>query len=85
MYQDSTLVALARIVEEVTSVHRAEVTGDESLREDLDIDSLSLIDMAVAAEDMFGIGIPDEDLEGFRTMNDAVEYIRHAIIAKVSA
>jgi len=85
MYQDSTLVAFARIVEEVTSVDRAEVTGDESLREDLDIDSLSLIDMAVAVEDMFGIGIPDEDLEGFRTINDAVEYIRRAVIAKVSA
>jgi acyl carrier protein len=85
MYRDSTLIAFARIVEEVTSVGRAEVTGDESLREDLDIDSLSLIDMAVAVEEMFGIGIPDEDLEGFRTINDAVEYVRRAVIAKVSA
>jgi acyl carrier protein len=82
MHQDSTPVAFARIVQEVTSVSQAEVTGDERLREDLGIDSLSLIDMAVAAEDMFGIRVPDEDLEGFRTIDDAVEYIRRAVIRR---
>jgi acyl carrier protein len=34
-----------------------------------------LIDVAVAAEDEFEIRIPDEDLEHFQTVNDAVEYI----------
>jgi acyl carrier protein len=39
-------------------VNRTAVTGDHRLREDLGIDSLSLIDVAVAAEDTFGIRIP---------------------------
>ncbi len=39
------------MLEEVVKVNRAEVTGDKRLREDLGIDSLSLIDVAVAAED----------------------------------
>jgi acyl carrier protein len=78
MQQDDTLAAFARIVELITSVNRAKVTGDKRLREDLGIDSLALIDVAVATEDEFEIRIPDEDLERFQTINDAIEYIRRA-------
>ena len=50
------------------------------MREDLGIDSLSLIEVAVAAEDTFKIRIPDEDLEHFQTIYDAVEYIRRVTV-----
>jgi acyl carrier protein len=73
--QEDTLAAFVRILEVVMSVNRVEVTGDKRLREDLGIDSLSLIDVAIAAEDEFEIRIRDEDLEHFETVNDAVEYI----------
>jgi acyl carrier protein len=78
MQQDDALATFARIVEKVAGVNRAEVTGGKRLREDLGIDSLSLIDVAIAAEDEFEIRIPDEDLEGFQTINDALEYILSA-------
>jgi acyl carrier protein len=55
--------AFAGILEEVAKVNRADVTADKRLREDLAIDCLSLIDVAVVAEDAFGIRIRDEDLE----------------------
>ena len=76
MQQDDTLATFARIVEMVTSVSGTKVTRDKLLREDLGIDSLLLIDVAIAAEDEFDIGIPDEELERFQTISDAVEYIR---------
>jgi acyl carrier protein len=78
MPQDDIKATFAQILEEVAGVNRAKVTGDQRLREDLGIDSLSLIDVAVAAEDAFGIRIPDDDLERFWTVGDAVGYIGHA-------
>lgn len=75
MQQDDIQTALAGILEEVAMVSRAEVTRDKRLREHLGIDSLSLIDVAVAAEDMFGIRIPDEAVERFQTVGDAINYI----------
>jgi acyl carrier protein len=61
-----------------TNVNRTAVTGDHRLREDLGIDSLSLIDVAVAAEDRFGIRIPDKDLECLQAVGDMLDYIRRA-------
>ena len=78
LHYDDIKTAFVEILEEVANVNRIAVTGDHRLREDLGIDSLSLIDMAVAAEDTFGIRIPDEDLERFQTVGDALGYIRHA-------
>jgi acyl carrier protein len=37
-----------------------------------------MIDVAVAAEDVFGVPIPDEDVERFETIGDAVDYIQQA-------
>ena len=75
MQQDSITAAFAEILEEVANVNRAEVARDKRLREDLGIDSLSLIDVAIAAEDEFEIRIRDEDLEHFETVTDAIKYI----------
>ncbi len=51
---------------------------DARLREDLGITSLSMIDVACAAEDRFGVRIPDDDLERFVTLGDAVDFLRAA-------
>jgi len=80
VHQDDIKTAFVEILEKVANADRTAVTGDHRLREDLGIDSLSLIDVAVAAEETFGIRIPDEDLEGFRTVSDALGYIRHASV-----
>jgi acyl carrier protein len=81
MQQEEIEAAFARILEEVAKVDRADVAGDKRLREDLGLDSLSLIDVAVAAEDAFGVRIPDEDLECFQVVGDALHYIRRANLA----
>ena len=80
MHQDDIKTAFVEILEKVANADRTAVTGDHRLREDLGIDSLSLIDVAVAAEETFGIRIPDEDLEGFQTVSDVLGYIRHASV-----
>ncbi|MBB5957884.1 acyl carrier protein [Saccharothrix tamanrassetensis] len=66
---------LAEIVEEVAGVEAADVTADKSFVDDLDIDSLSMVEIAVQAEDKFGVKIPDDELANLKTVGDAVQYI----------
>jgi acyl carrier protein len=66
---------LAAIVEEIAGVEAASVTEDKSFVDDLDIDSLSMVEIAVQAEDKFGVKIPDDELANLKTVGDAVNYI----------
>ena len=66
---------LAEIVEEVAGIDAAEVTPEKSFVDDLDIDSLSMVEVAVAAEEKFGVRIPDDALANLKTVSDAVDYI----------
>jgi acyl carrier protein len=66
---------LATIVEEVAGVDAADVTIDKSFVDDLDIDSLSMVEIAVQAEDKFGVKIPDDELANLKSVGDAVNYI----------
>lgn len=78
MQQDGIPAAFAAILTRFAKADRATITRDQRLQADLGIDSLSMIDVACAAEDAFGIRLPDEDLERFRTVGDAVDYIQRA-------
>jgi acyl carrier protein len=81
MQHEDTQATLARILEEIAQVDRAEVVPNKRLREDLGLDSLTLIDVAVASEDAFGVPVPDEDLERFQTVRDIIDYVQGAMVA----
>lgn len=66
---------LAEILEEVAGVLPADATPDKSFTEDLDVDSLSMVEIATAVEDKFGVAIPDDELANIRTVGDAVSFI----------
>ena len=72
---DNVLTGLAEIVEEVAGVAADDVTAEKSFVDDLDIDSLSMVEIAVQAEDKFGVKIPDDQLAELKTVGDAVDYI----------
>lgn len=74
--KEEILPDLASIVEEVAGVDASEVTPEKSFVDDLDIDSLSMVEIAVQTEDKYGVKIPDEDLASLRTVGDAVAYIQ---------
>ena len=82
MQEDNDILSgFAEVLEKVAKVDRTEITRDKRLRDDFGIDSLSMIDVAVAAEDAFGVLLPDEDVERFETVGDAVDYILQARVA----
>ena len=74
--EQEILSGLAEIVNEVAGVPAADVQLDKSFIDDLDIDSLSMVEIAVQTEDKYGVKIPDEDLAGLRTVGDVVAYIQ---------
>ncbi|GAB3128090.1 hypothetical protein GCM10027289_06640 [Tsukamurella serpentis] len=74
--QDEIVAAIAEIIEEVTGIEPSEVTLDKAFIDDLDIDSLSMVEIAVQLEDKYGVKVPDEDLAGLKTVGDAVAYIQ---------
>jgi acyl carrier protein len=74
--QQEIIAGLAEIIEEVTGIEPSEVTLEKSFVDDLDIDSLSMVEIAVQTEDKYGVKIPDEDLAGLRTVGDVVAYIQ---------
>ena len=69
---------LADILEEVAGVLPADVTDEKSFIDDLDVDSLSMVEIATAVEDKFGVAIPDDELGNIKTVGDAVGFIEKA-------
>ncbi|MCU0937299.1 MAG: acyl carrier protein [Gammaproteobacteria bacterium] len=76
--QQEILSGLAEIVNEVAGVPVDSVQLDKAFTDDLDIDSLSMVEVVVAAEEKFGVKIPDDDVKDLRTVGDAVTYIAQA-------
>ncbi len=75
MNEQEILAGLGEIVEEIAGVPADEVTPTKSFVDDLDIDSLSMVEIAVAAQDKFGVEIPDDQLKDLTTVQDVVTYV----------
>jgi acyl carrier protein len=69
---------LAAIVEDIAGVDAADVQPEKSFVDDLDVDSLSMVEIVVAAEEKFGVRIPDDQVKNLRTVGDAVSFIEKA-------
>jgi acyl carrier protein len=69
------LAGLAEIIEEIAGTPADEVTPSANFVDDLDIDSLSMVEIAVAAQDKFGVEIPDEQLKDLKTVQDVVNFV----------
>ena len=69
------LEGLATIVNEVAGVPVEDVQTEKSFVDDLDIDSLSMVEVVMAAEDKWGVKIPDSEVKNLKTVGDAVNFI----------
>ena len=75
MTEQEILDGLGEIVEEIAGVPTADVTPSKSFVDDLDIDSLAMVEIAVAAQDKFGVEIPDDQLKDLATVQDVVNFV----------
>ena len=69
---------LAEIVNEITGIPADDVQLEKSFTDDLDVDSLSMVEVVVAAEEKFGVTIPDDQVKNLKTVGDAVTFIERA-------
>ena len=73
--QDEIFQKLKGIVVEQLGVDEDDVTMDASFVEDLNADSLDLVELIMSLEEEFGLEISDEEAEQISSVSDAVEYI----------
>lgn len=64
------------IIADKLSVSEAEITMESTFSEDLNADSLDLVELMMALEEELETEIPDEDTEGFSTVGDVVNYLK---------
>ncbi len=77
MLRDEVLADITAILSDVTGADRSDITPQTPLA-DLGIDSLTMVEVVVAAEDRFGLLISDGDWPRFVTVLDATRYIEQA-------
>ena len=73
--EQEVLAGIKEIVEEVAGVPGSDIEMSKNFTDDLDVDSLSMLEVVVAAEERFGIKIPDDQVSGMLTVGDAVNFI----------
>jgi acyl carrier protein len=78
MTEQEILAGLGEIIDEIAGVPADEVTPAKSFVDDLDIDSLSMVEIAVAAQDKFGVEIPDEELKNLKTVQDVIVFVQRS-------
>lgn len=66
---------LAAVCEEMLEIPASDLTDDSHWIDDLDADSLDLVDVALSAKQKFGVQIPKEDLADLVTVGKVVDYI----------
>ena len=73
--KDQILADMADIVNDITGVDQSEVTFEKSFVDDLDVDSLSMVEIIYACDEKLGVEIPDEESKNIKIVGDAVNYI----------
>ena len=82
MERAEVLDALREVAVEVLSVDADAVTEAARFKEDLDADSLDLVELVMGLEERFDISVPEEDLEGVTTIGNAVDLVLAKVAAK---
>ncbi len=75
MDRSEALAVIKKVAVEVLDVDEAQVTETARFKEDLEADSLDLVEMVMGLEEEFDIEVPEEDLEDVTTIAKAVDLV----------
>jgi len=68
-----------QIIMEKLGVSEEQVTSEASFIDDLNADSLDIVELVMELEDAFGLEIPDEDAETLKSVQNAIDYLKGKI------
>lgn len=66
---------IRQILAEQLDMEEDKITMESDIVEDLEADSLDVVDLVMTMEDEFGVEVPDDQIENFRTVGDIVRYV----------
>ncbi len=75
MDRDEILQKIKDVISDQIAIDEDDIELDSSLEDDLDVDSLDLLQIVTAIEDEFNVTIDDDAFESVKTVGDAVNYI----------
>ena len=75
MEREEVLKGMADVAAELLGVTPDQVTEEARFVEDLDVDSLGLVEFVMAVEDKFDVKVPEERLEGITTIGEAADLV----------
>lgn len=82
MAEGTTFDRIKAIIIELLGVDPAKVTPEARFREDLEADSLDLVELIMQFEEEFGGEISDEDAQKIKTVGEAIAYVEERMIGK---
>ena len=66
-----------KLISSATSVDVSKINTQTRFVDDLNLDSLDMVELMMKMEDEFGIEIPDDDAEGLKNIEDVVNYLKN--------
>ncbi len=75
MHVEEVRTKIKEIIANVTNIDPAEIADNASFVEDLQLDSLSLLEIGVDVDYEFKLGVPEERLQELRTVQDSVDLV----------
>ena len=79
MTKDEIFQQLKTIIADTLGVQEDRITMDTDMVNDLGADSLDIVECIMAAEEQFGVQIPEEPVEKFKTVGDGVEWLEQQL------
>jgi acyl carrier protein len=84
MERDDVIKMLQEVASEILGVEPAAVTADAKFKDDLDADSLDLVEVVMALEEKLDISIPEDELADILTVGQAADVVLDKLAARTA-
>lgn len=63
------------LIADATKIEKAKIKADTSFVDDLNLDSLDIVELMMKMEDEFGVEIPEDEAENLKSVKDVITYL----------